>query len=262
MAFVAKHCFILCELLFYHVRTLKAYVAMSNQDFAAEIVTHDRADTASMREIGVVGKMSTSAYQRYGKRIFDLTLVLLSAPISIPLISIIALLIMFDGGRPFFGHRRVGRSGKVFRCWKLRTMVPNAEKVLADYLAKDPDMQAYWKENFKLTNDPRITRIGSFLRKTSLDELPQLWNVFVGDMSMVGSRPVTYAELEKYGDFLSVYLTQRPGITGIWQVSGRNDISYQMRVALDQRYMREIGFFTDLKLIFGTVGVVLRKTGR
>ena len=201
-------------------------------------------------------------YLRHGKRALDLTLVLLTLPASIPLIALLSVLVMMGGGKPFFGHVRVGRNGRLFRCWKLRTMVLDAEQVLADHLARDPRMRADWQANFKLDPDPRITRIGAFLRKTSLDELPQLWNVFLGEMSTVGSRPVTLPELEKYGEFLPVYLQHRPGITGLWQVHGRNDVSYPVRVSLDQQYVRDISLLTDLKLIFGTILVVLRKTGR
>ena len=236
---------------------------MSNQDFATKVIDCEPTQMAPVRSVSYsYGSTTTSLYQRYGKRIVDVTLVLVSLPISLPLTGLLALLIMLDGGKPFFGHTRVGKDGKLFRCWKLRTMVPNAEKVLENYLAENPTLKIFWLENFKLNDDPRITRIGGFLRKTSLDELPQLWNVFNSEMSMVGSRPVTQAELAKYGDLLPVYLAQRPGVTGMWQVSGRNDISYQARVALDQRYMQEISLMTDLKLIFGTIGVVLRKTGR
>jgi exopolysaccharide production protein ExoY len=220
-----------------------------------------RSGLAGRRDASIADA-GQSFYQRYGKRALDLGLTLMSLPASVPLIGAVALLVMLDGGKPFFGHLRVGQGGRMFRCWKLRTMVPDAEKVLEDYLAKDPAIRAYWDENFKLEHDPRITRIGAFMRKTSLDELPQLWNVLIGEMSMVGSRPVTKAELEKYGDFLPVYLEQRPGITGMWQVHGRNDVSYPVRVSLDQRYMCKISLLTDLKLIFGTIGVMLRKTGR
>lgn len=234
--------------------------------FAAGIVESDRsgfavaefpaADTASSQSSN-----ARSLYRDYGKRLLDLTLVILSAPVWVWLILVLAVIVMLDGGKPFFGHERVGRDGRVFRCWKLRTMVPDAEKRLADHLAKDAVARREWETEYKLTKDPRITRLGSFLRKSSLDELPQLWNVLVGQMSLVGPRPVTTAELPRYGSLLQAYLAQRPGVTGKWQVGGRNAISYAQRVEMDATYLRECSLMTDVRLILATLVVMCRRTG-
>lgn len=200
-------------------------------------------------------------YIGFGKRALDLTLVVVTAPVTLAVVGLLALLVMRDGANPFFGHERVGRNGRVFRCWKLRTMVPDAQKQLAEHLAADPVARSEWEKDFKLTNDPRITRIGNLLRRTSLDELPQLWNVALGQMSLVGARPVTRDELPRYGALLRAYYAQRPGVTGKWQVGGRNAISYAQRVEMDAAYLRECSLINDVKLILATLLVVCRRTG-
>ena len=169
---------------------------------------------------------------------------------------------MRDGGRPFFGHRRIGRDGRTFKCWKVRSMVPDAEARLREYLAENEEARAEWATSFKLTHDPRITRLGNFLRKSSLDELPQLWNILKGEMSIVGPRPVTKDELKFYGERVSYYIRMSPGLTGPWQVSGRNDLAYHERVALDVDYARNCNVATDIKVIFATAMAVLKRTGR
>lgn len=201
-------------------------------------------------------------YSAFGKRVFDILLAVALLPILAPIIAVLSFWVGRDGGSGFFGHKRVGLNGETFRCWKIRTMVTGAEDKLKAYLADNPDAAAEWARDHKLTHDPRITRLGHFLRKTSLDELPQIWNVLKGEMSFVGPRPVVEAELEKYGQSLPAYLAQKPGITGLWQVSGRNDISYDERVALDVRYMRERSFRKDLSIILKTGLAVVSKTGR
>ncbi|MEO1688860.1 MAG: sugar transferase, partial [Pseudomonadota bacterium] len=173
-----------------------------------------------------------------------------------------ALVFIRDGASPFFGHVRVGRGGRLFRCWKVRSMVPNAEAKLEAYLAEHPDAAEEWGAYHKLTDDPRITPVGEVLRKTSLDELPQLWNVIKGEMSFVGPRPVTPDELEKYGPGRNGYCAMRPGITGLWQVSGRNEVTYDERVQLDMKYLRDVSFWKDLSIILRTALVVVRPTGR
>ena len=204
-----------------------------------------------------------TGYRAFGKRALDLALGLALIPFALPIIGLIAILVRRDdGGAPFFGHTRVGREGAEFRCWKIRTMVPDAETRLAEHLAADPKAAAEWEAEVKLTHDPRITRLGAFLRKTSLDELPQLWNVLKGDMSFVGPRPVPKKELEKYGAFKPSYLAVRPGITGLWQVSGRNEVSYAERVQLDVDYHRNHDLAMDLGILVRTAGVVLRPTGK
>jgi len=166
-----------------------------------------------------------------------------------------------DGGPLFYGHTRVGRNGVPFQCMKFRTMVVNSAEVLAELLARDPAARAEWEKDFKLKNDPRVNRFGSFLRRSSIDELPQLWNVLRGEMSLVGPRPVVQAELERYQDDVAYYLMSRPGMTGLWQVSGRNDVDYGTRVYFDAWYVKNWSLWTDLVILFKTVGVVLKRAG-
>ena len=179
----------------------------------------------------------------------------------LPLFLIFALIIRVDGGPTFYGQVRVGRGGRPFRCLKFRSMVHNADKVLADLLARDPEAALEWANDFKLKNDPRITRLGRFLRSSSLDELPQLLNVLRGDMSFVGPRPIVEAEIERYREDIDLYYLVRPGITGLWQVSGRNDVSYDERVALDARYVLNWSLKFDLMIMLKTLPAVLRKSG-
>ncbi len=195
------------------------------------------------------------------KRAFDLVFsVLLIAALS-PFLLLIAYLASRDGGPALFGHRRLGADGKSFTCWKFRTMVPNAKKVLEDLLARDPEARAEWDETCKLKNDPRITRVGGFLRTTSLDELPQLFNVLKGEMSLVGPRPIVTDEVRRYGAAFHDYTRCRPGITGVWQVSGRNDVDYGGRVRMDKNYAHSWSLGTDIKLLWKTVFVVLLRRG-
>ena len=180
-----------------------------------------------------------------------------------PLMIVISLMVfLHDGGPIFFAHRRVGRGGRSFPCLKFRSMATDAEARLEKLLAADPEAQQEWAASHKLRADPRITRIGDFLRRSSLDELPQLLNVLRGDMSLVGPRPVTRAELQRYGEDGASYLALRPGLTGKWQVSGRNEISYSGRVALDSAYARDFSIRGDLTILLQTVGVVLGATGK
>ena len=195
------------------------------------------------------------------KRVFDLTLAALVLIGIAPAMLAIAWLIRRDGGPVFFGHHRIGASGQVFRCWKFRTMVVDADRALRDLLASDPEARAEWERDFKLRQDPRITRIGAFLRKTSLDELPQLFNVLVGEMSLAGPRPIVSQEVERYGEYITSYWQCRPGLSGPWQVSGRNDVSYQTRVWLDHSYVENWSFARDVAILAKTVVVVLRRSG-
>jgi lipopolysaccharide/colanic/teichoic acid biosynthesis glycosyltransferase len=202
-----------------------------------------------------------ASYAGWGKRSFDLLAVaILLLPVALVLV-LLATLVRTDGGRPFFGHARVGRDGRIFTCWKIRTMVPDAEARLEEVLRRDPEAAAQWAEYQKLDEDPRVTRFGNLLRRTSLDELPQLWNVLRGDMSLVGPRPVTRAELERYGSAASDYVSVRPGLTGLWQVEGRNALTYAERVVLDQQYARTLTFRLDLRILSKTVSAVLARTG-
>jgi lipopolysaccharide/colanic/teichoic acid biosynthesis glycosyltransferase len=193
---------------------------------------------------------------------FDFTVALLLLPILLPIIAVLYVLTRLDGGPGFFGHERVCRNGRRFKCWKIRTMVPDAQAVLRRHLAENPEAAAEWARDFKLTDDPRITRLGNFLRRTSLDELPQIWNVLRGDMSFVGPRPVTPDELPKYRGYEWCYLSLKPGITGLWQVSGRNDVDYDTRVRMDMTYCTERSLPRDVGIMFRTVGAVLGSTGR
>jgi undecaprenyl-phosphate galactose phosphotransferase len=166
-----------------------------------------------------------------------------------------------EGGPIIYRHRRVGRSGRAFECLKFRTMVPNADQVLRDVLARDATRRAEWARDRKLRNDPRITLVGGFLRRTSLDELPQLWNVLRGEMSLVGPRPVVSEELMRYGRKRRNYLAVLPGLTGLWQVTGRNDTSYRRRVAIDTYYVRNRSLVLDVYILLKTTIVVLRRSG-
>lgn len=200
-------------------------------------------------------------YTRTGKRFSDLSLALFLSPILVLPIAILALLIKLDGGPAFFAHKRVGKNGREFGCLKLRTMRPDAEAYLETYLAENETARVEWEANFKLKNDPRITRLGKFLRKTSLDELPQILNVLRGDMSFVGPRPVPHHELKKYGSEQHAYLAGRPGITGAWQLNGRNNLDYATRVAMDVSYRRHESFLGDTLIILNTPLKILKPTG-
>ena len=190
----------------------------------------------------------------------------LGAGVLLLLLSPLMLFIAFmtwrrDGAPILFGHYRVGANGKLFRCLKFRTMYRNAEQMLADLLRDSPTARAEWDRDQKLTNDPRVTPIGDFLRRTSLDELPQLINVLRGEMTLVGPRPITVAELTRYGVVRWHYLSVRPGLTGLWQVSGRNNTTYEERVALDRRYVEHRSTWMDVKILFKTIKVVLARDG-
>ncbi|TNF19050.1 MAG: sugar transferase [Rhodobacteraceae bacterium] len=201
-------------------------------------------------------------YARCGKRALDLVVAAVLLPFLIPVIAVLWLLARADGGPGFYGHRRIGRKGRPFRCWKIRTMVPDADRILAETLAQDPIAALDWARAFKLRDDPRITRLGRLLRRTSLDELPQILNVLRGEMSFVGPRPITAGELAFYDGDPAAYLGQTPGITGLWQIEGRDDGCYRKRVALDRRYRAEQSLPLDLVLILRTAGLVLSPTGR
>jgi exopolysaccharide production protein ExoY len=196
------------------------------------------------------------------KRRFDITAACIGLVLLIPLFLLIALAVkLADRGPIFYRHRRIGRNGVPFSCLKFRTMVPNAEAVLQSHLATNRLAAGEWKASRKLKDDPRITPLGLVLRKTSLDELPQLFNILTGDMSVVGPRPIVSAEVVKYGDAIDHYLRARPGLTGLWQISGRNDVDYGRRVALDRRYVEEWSFGRDLLIILKTSVVVLSSRG-
>ena len=179
----------------------------------------------------------------------------------LPVMLIIAFVISLDGGSPVYRQRRVGQNGKMFDCLKFRSMVLNSQEVLEKLLKSDPEALREWQETQKLTNDPRITRIGKFIRSTSLDELPQLWNIFKGDMSLVGPRPIIREEIARYGCYYAHYKSVRPGLTGLWQVSGRSNTSYANRVELDTSYVTNMSFIGDIQILLKTVKVVLKREG-
>ena len=195
------------------------------------------------------------------KRVLDVVGAIALGLVFSPLIVAIVAL-MLPGGNPIlYRHRRVGRNGRTFSCVKFRTMIPNADQVLRGLLENDPELRAEWIQDRKLRRDPRVTRLGHFLRRTSLDELPQLLNVLRGEMSLVGPRPVVREELLRYGRSVGIYLSVKPGITGLWQVTGRNNTSYRRRVALDIYYIRNQNVLLDLYILTKTTGVVLRGNG-
>ncbi|MFP8967014.1 undecaprenyl-phosphate galactose phosphotransferase WbaP [Pokkaliibacter sp. CJK22405] len=195
------------------------------------------------------------------KRSFDIVVSILLLLLLSPLFAFVSMKIKKSGGTAIFAHSRVGRDGKVFPCLKFRSMVPNAQEVLEKLLEQDPEARAEWNKDFKLKNDPRVTPIGHFLRKTSLDELPQLWNVLRGEMSLVGPRPVIAEEVERYGEQAVYYLQAKPGMTGLWQVSGRSDIDYDSRVYLDAWYVKNWSLWTDIVILISTIKVVLHRDG-
>jgi exopolysaccharide production protein ExoY len=196
------------------------------------------------------------------KRSLDLTISCVCLLLLAPLMLFIGLAAWAsDGGPMFFGHERIGLNGKTFRCWKFRSMVPDAGSVLAEYLAAHPEAKFEWELSHKLKQDPRITPIGRFLRASSLDELPQLFNVLSGEMSLVGPRPIVTGEVVKYGSNFGHYCSCRPGITGLWQISGRSDVSYDQRVAFDTTYALTQSAWLDLRVLFMTIPAVLMRRG-
>ena len=197
------------------------------------------------------------------KTAFDYILTLVGAVFISPLLAYIAYRIKKeDPGPVFFAHTRIGKDGKPFPCYKFRSMVVNSQEMLQKYLAENPAAREEWEHDFKLKDDPRVTPIGKVLRRTSLDELPQIFNVLRGEMSLVGPRPVIQEELDKYyGETAKLYCTVKPGITGLWQVSGRSDIGYDERVALDATYIKYRSMWGDIVILWKTIGVVLMKKG-
>ena len=196
------------------------------------------------------------------KRCFDLLLVFLAMPLLLPALVLIAAIVRFTSPGPiFFSHRRICCNGSFFSMWKFRTMCVNSSEVLEEYLARNPRARAEWNKTHKLKNDPRITRVGLFLRRMSLDELPQTWNVLSGQMSLVGPRPIVAAEVEKYGECFRCYCRVKPGVTGLWQVSGRSKLSYDARVKLDCEYVNQWTLWRDATILLSTLRSVANKDG-
>ncbi|HCF8333959.1 TPA: undecaprenyl-phosphate galactose phosphotransferase WbaP, partial [Klebsiella pneumoniae] len=195
------------------------------------------------------------------KRAFDIVGSLAIIIILSPALIYISRKVKRDGGPSIYGHERIGKGGKSFKCLKFRSMVINSKEVLEKLLDSDSEAKKEWDATFKLKNDPRITKIGAFLRRTSLDELPQLFNVLKGEMSLVGPRPIITAELIRYNDEVDYYLLSKPGMTGLWQVSGRSDVDYETRVYLDAWYVKNWSMWNDIAILFKTISVVLKKDG-
>jgi exopolysaccharide production protein ExoY len=201
----------------------------------------------------------TSRYRTVGKRALDLTLILTTAWFTVPIILILVVAIMATGQKPFYVQERIGLGGKNFKIWKLQTMLPNAKQRLETYLASNPEARAEWDSKQKLVDDPRITPLGSFLRSSSMDELPQLINVLNGTMSLIGPRPMMPEQKSQYSG--KAYYKLRPGMSGLWQVSKRSEGDFSSRVRYDEQYDVDVSLTTDVRVLVQTVGVVLRGTG-
>ena len=225
-------------------------------------VRHDapEAETGWQKVLAAIGEKHRPGLYRNGvKRGLDVVLIVLAAPVVIPIIAGLALAVAREGGRPFYTQMRVGKGGREFRMWKLRSMVNDAEARMEDYLAGHPAARLEWDQTQKLKNDPRITRFGAFLRRSSLDELPQLWNVLTGEMSLVGPRPMLPSQQGLYPGL--AYYALRPGITGAWQTAGRNKTTFEARAEFDADYEADLTLASDVKILLQTVAVVVKGTG-
>lgn len=229
-------------------------------DFRSGLAGHEFERPSANIGDGWVRSRREPLYRRSLKRCLDVGFVVMALPFVLPVILVLAAVLKAGGNAPFFTQERVGMGGRTFRLWKLRTMVPNAEERLQEYLQKDDAARQEWDAYQKLSHDPRITEFGQFLRKSSLDELPQLWNVLIGDMSLVGPRPMMLDQQDLYPG--TSYYALRPGLTGTWQISDRNASTFAQRAEFDAEYERSLTFFKDLKILLSTVGVVLRATGK
>ncbi|MDP2081855.1 sugar transferase [Pseudotabrizicola sp.] len=198
-------------------------------------------------------------YRSVFKRVLDVAAIVLAAPVVVPVVASLALGVALDGGKPFYSQLRIGKGGEVFRMWKLRSMVRDADAQMEELLKRDPAARHEWDTTQKLRNDPRITRFGLFLRRSSLDELPQLWNVLTGSMSLVGPRPMMVDQRSLYPG--TAYYALRPGITGYWQTAGRNRTTFRARAEYDTVYEEGLAFATDLRILWRTVNVVMNGTG-
>jgi exopolysaccharide production protein ExoY len=196
------------------------------------------------------------------KRTFDVTSAGLALIVFSPIFLMIMALVKFtDKGPAFYGHSRIGHKGRTFKCLKFRTMAINGEEILRNHLRDNPEAEEEWRQTRKLRDDPRVTTVGRVLRKLSLDELPQLLNIIRGEMSVVGPRPVVDDELKVYDSFAIYYLQTRPGLTGLWQISGRNDVSYETRIAFDTHYVQNWSLFSDVSIILKTIPAVCLARG-
>ena len=217
--------------------------------------------TASERQADLRADSIRHFWSGCAKRAFDLVVASVLLVLNAPLFLVVSIIVRSDGGPAFFSQERVGRDGRRFACYKFRTMVVDAEGRLDRLLAENPEARAEWNATQKFKNDPRVTRWGLWLRRTSIDELPQLLNVIMGDMSLVGPRPIPTPELAHYGPEILVYIRERPGITGLWQVNGRNNLDYQARIALNSRYVMHRTLYGDIKILAKTAWIVLGGKG-
>jgi Undecaprenyl-phosphate galactose phosphotransferase WbaP len=223
------------------------HVNEDKRDYHFDLTGNNPTDTFSYRVL---------------KRAFDITFVLLVAPLVVIIGLVIALSIVLDSPGPvFFSHWRVKRGGEYFRMWKFRTMCRDAALVLEQHLERHPEDRKEWNLSHKLRVDPRVSKLGAFLRRKSLDELPQIWNVFTGTMSLVGPRPIVTSEIPKYGRDFVYYTAVKPGVTGLWQTSGRSTLTYDERVALDRFYFENWSLWLEVKILFRTIWSVLRSDG-
>lgn len=226
---------------------------------AGQSVPSETAARTAPKAKTMVQPKRPGAYRAVFKRVFDLTAIILAAPVVVPVVAALAVAVARDGGQPFYTQMRVGKDGRRFKMWKLRSMVCDADDRMEEYLTANPQARLEWDSTQKLKSDPRITRFGQFLRKSSLDELPQLWNVFVGEMSLVGPRPMMINQQHMYPG--TAYYALRPGITGYWQTAGRNRTTFEARAEYDTAYEAELSLTTDLRILVQTVGVVVKATG-
>lgn len=222
------------------------------------------SDTSFEAFVTVPPVMAAGLYRTRGKRVLDIALVVLALPVALPVLALAWALARIEGGTGLYGQPRIGRGGHVFLCWKIRTMCTDADARLARLIDADPAVAAEWTTTQKLRHDPRITRLGRILRRTSLDELPQLWNVLTGEMSLIGPRPFTPDQKALYDRMpnAAAYYELRPGLTGLWQVEGRGCSTFAERARFDDRYAATVSLTGDLQIILRTIGAVLRATGR
>lgn len=212
---------------------------------------------------GVQNPKETTAYESWGKRVLDLSLGFFALPVLLVACIVLWVLNLRSNQKTIFTQPRVGKDGKIFNCFKFQTMVNDAEKVLEDLCQSDPGVKTEWDEFQKLKNDPRITKVGRFLRKTSLDELPQVFNVLLGNMSVVGPRPFMESQTEMYvAGGGTHYFAIKPGLTGNWQIDGRGNTSFLTRISYDRRYFRRMSLKEDVRIIGKTVGVLLKANGK
>jgi Undecaprenyl-phosphate galactose phosphotransferase WbaP len=238
-----------------------SHVLLMSPDSALPSLWPDARQCAGMHALQI-GNRLLMPWPRLIKRVSDLSMTLIGGTLILPVFLVIAVMIKLSTRGPiFFGHTRLGQRGEKFKAWKFRTMRPDADAILAKHLESDPLARTEWEQDHKLRDDPRVTPIGRILRKTSLDELPQLWNVLRGEMSLVGPRPIVDEEIPKYGPSYAQYVRVRPGVTGLWQVSGRNDTTYAQRVQLDDYYVSNWSPWLDLHVLARTFRALLARQG-